>query len=170
MPQEDGRTLCVWCLGVQHATLALGDETLCDICRSFQPQVIRNRLARAMGAEALLPVAEPSAALGAPVPTLLLLSQSLSQDIPCAQVWLSTPLSCSPSLQEKRVKRSRQTRDIMDLKTQMAQVLELLSRQQAPAAPAAAPAPPLPAPLPAQGEGELPTLMAEEDALSITSA
>ncbi|MGH0118372.1 UNVERIFIED_CONTAM: hypothetical protein FKN15_047777 [Acipenser sinensis] len=39
MPQEDGHTLYAQCLGVQHTTLALGDEAYCDICEAFQPRV-----------------------------------------------------------------------------------------------------------------------------------
>ncbi|MGH0121377.1 UNVERIFIED_CONTAM: hypothetical protein FKN15_072411 [Acipenser sinensis] len=59
MPQEDRHTLCARCLGVHHATSALGDETFCDICAAFQHQVLRKRLDRAMGMECLSPVAEP---------------------------------------------------------------------------------------------------------------
>ncbi|MGH0154760.1 UNVERIFIED_CONTAM: hypothetical protein FKN15_033940 [Acipenser sinensis] len=65
-----------------------------------------------------------------PVPPVLQLSQSPLQGIPCTQAQLPSPCSRSPSLQAKRVKRSRKARDTMDLKAQMAQVLELLAEEE----------------------------------------
>ncbi|MGH0138706.1 UNVERIFIED_CONTAM: hypothetical protein FKN15_067067 [Acipenser sinensis] len=162
-------SLCVQCLGVQHATEAVGREDFCDLCAAFQPRVHRNRLNRAMGIDAQFPTVEPSAALRAPPPLLQIL-QSTSQEIPCAQAPVPTPRSCSPSPQMRRVKHSRQTRDIIYLKEQMAQVLDLLSRQQAHTAPVEVPArlPPASAsapvsPMGAQAELELQPLMVEED-------
>ncbi|MGH0168949.1 UNVERIFIED_CONTAM: hypothetical protein FKN15_055810 [Acipenser sinensis] len=137
MLHNDRHSLCLQCLGVQHATEAIGDE---DICKAFQPRVCHNRLNRAMGINVPSPTEEPSAVLRAP-PPLLQLSQCPSQEIPCAQAPTSTSRNSSLSPQARRVKRSRQTRDIMDFKAQMAQVLELLSRQQVPAAPVEVPDP-----------------------------
>ncbi|MGH0116552.1 UNVERIFIED_CONTAM: hypothetical protein FKN15_014752 [Acipenser sinensis] len=134
--QEDKHTLCVRCLGVQHATLALERDVACSICAAFQPRVKEARLERAMKTSSVSSVVGPSAALGAPELLLHDLSQDPLLDIPEAQASHSR----SPSLQARRVKRSRQPMDIMDLKAQMAQVLELLAKQ-APAAPAAVPAP-----------------------------
>ncbi|MGH0121521.1 UNVERIFIED_CONTAM: hypothetical protein FKN15_001496 [Acipenser sinensis] len=124
IPQGDGHTLCVQCLGVQHATLALKDEAFCDICEAFQLWMLCNRLARATGTEAQSPVAKPSVALAAPGPPLFRPSLSPSQGIPCAQARTSNTCSHFPSLQARRVMRSKQTRDIMALKAQMAQTLQ----------------------------------------------
>ncbi|MGH0174489.1 UNVERIFIED_CONTAM: hypothetical protein FKN15_068124 [Acipenser sinensis] len=45
--QEDKHSLCVRCLGVQHATSALEKEVACNICEAFQPRVKEARLGRA---------------------------------------------------------------------------------------------------------------------------
>ncbi|MGH0126722.1 UNVERIFIED_CONTAM: hypothetical protein FKN15_062891 [Acipenser sinensis] len=164
IPPSDKHPLCVRCLGVQHAM---------DLCTVFQPRVCHNRLRRAMGLDAQSPTAEPSAAFGATSPPLQL-SQSPSQEIPCAQDNLTRSCTHSPSPKLRRLKRSKQARDIIYLKEQMAQVLELLSRQQAPVAPVEAQAPISPAPASAPGspmgaqvelELEPQPLMAEEDTI-----
>ncbi|XP_041102700.1 collagen alpha-1(XXVIII) chain-like [Polyodon spathula] len=134
MPQEDGTTLYVRCLGVQQAISALGDETFCNICAAFQPQVLRKKLDRAMGMECSSPVTELSEALGAAtVPPILQLSQSPSQSIPSAHAQPPPSHSRSPSSEmAKQVRCSRKVREIMDLKAQMAWVLELLAWKQTP--------------------------------------
>ncbi|MGH0189147.1 UNVERIFIED_CONTAM: hypothetical protein FKN15_033060 [Acipenser sinensis] len=48
IPQEDKDTLCVRCLGIQHATLALERDMACSICEAFQAWVKEARLGRAM--------------------------------------------------------------------------------------------------------------------------
>ncbi|MGH0151946.1 UNVERIFIED_CONTAM: hypothetical protein FKN15_033225 [Acipenser sinensis] len=169
-------TLSVRCLGVQHATEAIGNEDFCNICMAFQSRVHRNRLNRAMEIDILSSMGEPSVALWAQT-SLLQLSQSPSQEIPYAQAPALTPRSRSPSPQARRVKRSRQARDMMDFKAQMAQAFELLSRQQASAVLVEVPAliPLVPAPVPrssmgAQAEPEPQPLMVEEDTLSIAAS
>ncbi|MGH0121906.1 UNVERIFIED_CONTAM: hypothetical protein FKN15_077097 [Acipenser sinensis] len=85
IPQEDRHTLCVRCLGIQHAILALEREVDCSICAAFQPQVKENRLERAMWVSSMSSVAGPSAALGALEPLLHDLFQDPLLDIPSAQ-------------------------------------------------------------------------------------
>ncbi|MGH0128938.1 UNVERIFIED_CONTAM: hypothetical protein FKN15_064067 [Acipenser sinensis] len=86
-----------------HATLALGDETFYDICVAFQPKVLRKRLDKAMGTECPSPVTESSEALRAPVPSLLQLSQSPSQGIPCPQAQPPPqPLAATPHLHRRQ--------------------------------------------------------------------
>ncbi|MGH0123302.1 UNVERIFIED_CONTAM: hypothetical protein FKN15_056957 [Acipenser sinensis] len=171
VPHEDKHTLCAWCLGVQHATLALEREVACSICAAFQPWVRENRLERATRASSTSSVASPSAAVSAPEPLLHELSQDPLLDISDAQAHRSR----SPSPQARRVKHSKQVRDIMDLKAQMAQILELLSKQ-APATPAAVPAPiqpqlPYPpSPTGDQGEWEEVSQLAQENTLSIVAS
>ncbi|MGH0146194.1 UNVERIFIED_CONTAM: hypothetical protein FKN15_007932 [Acipenser sinensis] len=92
MPLSDKHPLCMQCLGVQHATEAMGREDFCNFCTAFQPRVRRNRLRRAMGIDIQSPTAKPSAALGAPSP-LLQLSQSPFQEIPCDQALVPKPHS-----------------------------------------------------------------------------
>ncbi|MGH0140777.1 UNVERIFIED_CONTAM: hypothetical protein FKN15_035279 [Acipenser sinensis] len=123
-------TLCAWCFGVQHATLALERDVACSICEAFQPRVKEARLERATRASSTS-MAGPSAALGAPEP----LHHDMSQDPLLGISDVHASRSRSPSPQTRRVKRSKQVRDIMDLKAQMVQVLELLAKQ-ASAAPA----------------------------------
>ncbi|MGH0172539.1 UNVERIFIED_CONTAM: hypothetical protein FKN15_063033 [Acipenser sinensis] len=117
IPQEDKHTLCVWCLGVQHAILALERDVACNICEAFQPRVKEARLERAKRASSTSSMAGPSAALGAPEPLL----HDLSQDPLLGILDAQAACSRSPSLRARRVKRSKQARDIMDLKAQMAQ-------------------------------------------------
>ncbi|MGH0131687.1 UNVERIFIED_CONTAM: hypothetical protein FKN15_032762 [Acipenser sinensis] len=71
-----------------------------------------------MGLDTESPMAEPSAALRAP-PLLLQLSQSPSQEIPCAQAPVPRPPSRSPSPQARRVKWLKEARDIIYLKEPM---------------------------------------------------
>ncbi|MGH0143904.1 UNVERIFIED_CONTAM: hypothetical protein FKN15_050247 [Acipenser sinensis] len=125
IPQEDKHTLCVWCLGVQYATLALERDVACSICEAFQPRVKEACLERATRVSSASSMARPSVALGAPEPLLHDLSQDPLLGMPDAQA----ARSHSPSPQARRVKRSKQARDIMDLKDQMAQALELLAKQ-----------------------------------------
>ncbi|MGH0149284.1 UNVERIFIED_CONTAM: hypothetical protein FKN15_018160 [Acipenser sinensis] len=125
IPQEDKHTLCVRCLGIQHATLALEREVACNICEAFQPRVKKACLGRATRASSASSLARPSATLGAPEPFLHDLSQDPLLDISDVQAACSP----SPSPRARRVKCSKQARDIMDLKSQMAQVLELLPKQ-----------------------------------------
>ncbi|MGH0118750.1 UNVERIFIED_CONTAM: hypothetical protein FKN15_005736 [Acipenser sinensis] len=106
---------------------------------------------RATRASSASSMAGSSAALGASKPLLHDLSQDPLLNIPDAQA----SRSHSPSLQVRRVKRSKQVTDNMDLKAQMAQVLELLAKQ-AMAAQASVQAPlqpKLPSPLPQGSSG-----------------
>ncbi|MGH0141847.1 UNVERIFIED_CONTAM: hypothetical protein FKN15_050272 [Acipenser sinensis] len=41
IPQEDKHTLCAWCLGVQHATLALERDVACSIMRLSSPRGVQ---------------------------------------------------------------------------------------------------------------------------------
>ncbi|MGH0186158.1 UNVERIFIED_CONTAM: hypothetical protein FKN15_020411 [Acipenser sinensis] len=117
IPQEDKDTLCVRCLGIQHATLALERDVACSICEAFQPRVKEACLGRAMRMSSMSSMAGPSAALGAPELLLRDLSKDPLLDIPDVQAACSR----SPSPRVRRVKRSKQARDIMDFKAQMAQ-------------------------------------------------
>ncbi|MGH0145359.1 UNVERIFIED_CONTAM: hypothetical protein FKN15_021116 [Acipenser sinensis] len=65
IPQEDNHTLCVRCLGVPHATMALERDVACSICEAFQPRLKEARLERARRESSASSVAGPSAALGA---------------------------------------------------------------------------------------------------------
>ncbi|MGH0119252.1 UNVERIFIED_CONTAM: hypothetical protein FKN15_029621 [Acipenser sinensis] len=79
--------------------------------------------------------------------------------------------SRSPSLQARRVKRSKQARDILDLKAQMAQVLELLAKQAlATQAPFQPQLPYTPSPRGVQGGWEKASQLAQEDTLSIAAS
>ncbi|MGH0140990.1 UNVERIFIED_CONTAM: hypothetical protein FKN15_018825 [Acipenser sinensis] len=162
IPQEDNHTLCVRCLGVPYATMALERDVACSICEALQPRMKEAHLERtrkeSSGAAGL------SAALGSP--------EAVPQDSP-----LSIPnAQCnrSPSPAAKQVKHSKQAMDIMDLKAQMAQVLELLSKQATAAAPVQAPlqpqAPYPPSPQRVQREWEGSPQLAQEDALSIAAS
>ncbi|MGH0121019.1 UNVERIFIED_CONTAM: hypothetical protein FKN15_068715 [Acipenser sinensis] len=119
--REDKHTLCVRCLGIPHATMALERDLACSVCEAFQPRLKEAHLERARRESSVSSMAGPSAALGAPD----VLSQDSLLDIPNVQDARSRSLSP----QVKWVKRSKQARDIMDLKAQMAQVLELLTKQ-----------------------------------------
>ncbi|MGH0172766.1 UNVERIFIED_CONTAM: hypothetical protein FKN15_008800 [Acipenser sinensis] len=121
--------------------------------------------------------AEPSAALEAPVSSLLHLSQSPSQSIPCTQAPAPHSRSCSksPAQSAKLAKQSKQTEDISELKDQVAQVLEYLARQQAQThalalAPLLAPAPELISPLPVVArdisEQDLAVAVEDQDTIS----
>ncbi|MGH0157977.1 UNVERIFIED_CONTAM: hypothetical protein FKN15_045842 [Acipenser sinensis] len=164
IPQEDNHTLCVRCLGVPHATMALERDVACSICEAFQPKVKEACLERARKENSASYAARSSVAFGslddAPLDSL--------PDIPSAQ------RNRSPSPAAKRVKRSRQARDIMDLKAQMAQVLELLSKQTTASAPAQAllqpQAPYPPSPQGVQGGWEGSPQLAQEDVLSIAAS
>ncbi|MGH0131304.1 UNVERIFIED_CONTAM: hypothetical protein FKN15_037377 [Acipenser sinensis] len=105
IPQEDKHTLCMRCLGVPHATMALQRDVACSVNETFQPRLKEARSERAMSASSVSSTAGPSVALGAPDD----LSQDSLQDIPIAQAARSR----SPSLQARRVKRSKQAKDIM---------------------------------------------------------
>ncbi|MGH0119139.1 UNVERIFIED_CONTAM: hypothetical protein FKN15_052968 [Acipenser sinensis] len=171
IPQEDKHTLCVRCLGIQHATLALKMDVACSICEAFQPRVKEARLERATRASSASSMAEPSAALGAPEPLLHYLSQDTLLGIPDAQA----AHSHSPSPQARRVKRSQQAGDIMDLKAQVGQVLELLAKQTpATQAPVQAPLQHQllypPSPRGVQGGWEKSSQLVQEDTLSIAAS
>ncbi|MGH0152378.1 UNVERIFIED_CONTAM: hypothetical protein FKN15_029515 [Acipenser sinensis] len=59
-PSEDKHLLCVRGLGMQHDSSALGDETFCEICTVFQPQVLCRRLCKFIGVASPASSAEPS--------------------------------------------------------------------------------------------------------------
>ncbi|MGH0150251.1 UNVERIFIED_CONTAM: hypothetical protein FKN15_020971 [Acipenser sinensis] len=65
LPSEDKLSFCVRCLGMQHASSALGDEMFCSICAAFQPWVLHRRLDKFTGATCPANTAESYAALGA---------------------------------------------------------------------------------------------------------
>ncbi|MGH0162608.1 UNVERIFIED_CONTAM: hypothetical protein FKN15_061039 [Acipenser sinensis] len=65
LPLQDKHLLCVWCLGMQHTSYALGEETFCTICAASQPWTLRRRLTEFTGAASSASSIEPSAALGA---------------------------------------------------------------------------------------------------------
>ncbi|MGH0162913.1 UNVERIFIED_CONTAM: hypothetical protein FKN15_043838 [Acipenser sinensis] len=158
IPQEDEHTLCVRCLGVPHATMALERDVACSGCEAFQPMVKEARLQRAREESTAPYAAGPSAAFGSPDNAFL---DSMSE-IPSAQ------RNRSPA--PKRVKRSKQARDIINLKAQMAQVLDLLSKQAAASAPVQPPLQPqASSPQERQGWGSPPQLT-QENALSIAAS
>ncbi|MGH0126625.1 UNVERIFIED_CONTAM: hypothetical protein FKN15_016537 [Acipenser sinensis] len=41
LPKEGKNLFCIQCLAMQHASSALGDDTVCAICAAFQPRVLR---------------------------------------------------------------------------------------------------------------------------------
>ncbi|MGH0156666.1 UNVERIFIED_CONTAM: hypothetical protein FKN15_031853 [Acipenser sinensis] len=59
IPQEDKHSLCVRCLGVQHATMALEKEVACNICEA-QPRVKEAQLGRGTRASSASSMAGPS--------------------------------------------------------------------------------------------------------------
>ncbi|RXM28492.1 hypothetical protein EOD39_9731 [Acipenser ruthenus] len=75
-------TLCMRCLVVQHATLALKRDVACNICEAFVPREKEAYLERATRASSASSMAGPSVALGAPEPLLHDLSQDPLLDIP----------------------------------------------------------------------------------------
>ncbi|MGH0148035.1 UNVERIFIED_CONTAM: hypothetical protein FKN15_011787 [Acipenser sinensis] len=112
IPQEDNHTLCVQCLGVPHATMALERDVACSICEAFQPRVKEAHLERARKESSA------SYAAGSPLGSADDVLLDSTPDIPNAQ------RNRSPSPAAKRVKRLKQAWDIMDLKAQMAQGTE----------------------------------------------
>ncbi|MGH0142191.1 UNVERIFIED_CONTAM: hypothetical protein FKN15_060292 [Acipenser sinensis] len=181
LPPEHRHPLCVWCLGMQHASSALGDASFSEIYAAFQPRVLRSTLARFTGAASAAGSIEPSAALGARVSPILQVSQSPSQNIPCTEAPVAQAHSCSSSQKRsaRQARQSKQAQDISDLKDQMAQVLEFVARHQA-QPPLPAPAPPLiptleliqplPVVTPDVSEADLAVAEENQDAISIAAS